>query len=66
MSKESGEGGWMLIKGKPNQKRGKRSDDDPRVDDEKKRDKLAGRLQKRYGVIRDEVEKHVRDWERGF
>jgi len=36
MSKESGEGDWMQLKGKPNEKRGKRSDDDPRVDDRKK------------------------------
>jgi uncharacterized protein YjbJ (UPF0337 family) len=30
------------------------------------RDKLAGKIQERYGIAKDEVEKQIHEWERSY
>jgi uncharacterized protein YjbJ (UPF0337 family) len=55
-------GSWKMMKGQIKQKWGKLTDDDLDVI-EGKRDELIGRLQKRYGKTRDEVEREVDMWQ---
>ncbi len=56
-------GEWQQIKGKVKEKRGKLTDDDLAYIDGK-RGRLLGRLQERYGVAKEMVEKQLRDIER--
>ena len=55
------EGQWKQIKGKVVEQWGKLTDDDLDVI-AGKRELLAGRIQERYGVSRDEAEKQVEQW----
>lgn len=55
-------GNWKQLKGKVKEQWGKLTDDDLNVI-EGKRDILAGKIQERYGVTKDEAEKHLKDWE---
>jgi len=55
------EGDWKSVKGQARQKWGKLTDDDLQVI-EGKREELIGRLQKRYGKRRDELESEVDRW----
>jgi uncharacterized protein YjbJ (UPF0337 family) len=55
------EGNWKQFAGTVRQQWGKLTDDD--VDMIKgERQKLAGRLQERYGIAKDEAERQIDDW----
>lgn len=55
------EGNWKQFKGKVKEKWGKLTDDDLTVI-AGKRDQLAGVLQNRYGIAKDEVERELDDF----
>lgn len=56
-------GEWKKFKGYAKEQWGKLTDDQlTRV--EGSRDKLAGEIQKSYGVAREEAEEQVREWEK--
>ncbi len=65
MNWDSIEGNWKEWKGKAKQQWGKLTDDDLDVIDGK-RDELAGRLQKHYGYAKDQAEKEIDAWTRGY
>jgi uncharacterized protein YjbJ (UPF0337 family) len=56
------EGKWTELKGAVKQKWGKLTDDDM-AEINGNRDILAGKIQKNYGLARDEVEKQLKAWE---
>ena len=56
-------GNWLEFKGKAKQQWGKLTDDDLDVVDGK-REELAGKIQNRYGIAKDEAERQIDDWER--
>ena len=56
------EGNWRELKGKAKEQWGKLTDDDvDRIAGQ--RDQMVGRVQKAYGISRDEADRQVRDWE---
>jgi uncharacterized protein YjbJ (UPF0337 family) len=56
------EGNWKQFKGQVQQQWGKLTDD--HLDEiNGSRTRLAGTIQKNYGIARDEAEKQVKDWE---
>jgi uncharacterized protein YjbJ (UPF0337 family) len=55
------EGNWKQFKGTARQKWGKLTNDDLDVI-EGRRQELAGRLQERYGVAKDEAERQIDGW----
>ena len=56
-------GQWKQLKGKMKEKWGKLTDDDlTRADGNV--EYLAGKIQERYGIARDEAEKQVKEFER--
>jgi uncharacterized protein YjbJ (UPF0337 family) len=55
------EGNWKMFKGKVQQQWGDLTNDDLDVV-EGKREELAGRIQERYGVGKDEAERQIDDW----
>jgi uncharacterized protein YjbJ (UPF0337 family) len=55
------EGNWKQFQGKVTQKWGKLTNDDLDVI-AGKRTELAGRLQTRYGVAKDEAERQIDNW----
>jgi uncharacterized protein YjbJ (UPF0337 family) len=55
-------GQWKQVSGKIKKQWGKLTDDDMKVV-EGNADMLAGRLQERYGMARDEAERQVREFE---
>jgi uncharacterized protein YjbJ (UPF0337 family) len=57
------EGHWKQIKGKVVEKWGKLTDDDLDVV-AGRRDQLAGVVQERYGIAKEEAEKQIAAWER--
>lgn len=54
-------GKWTQAKGEIKQSWGKLTDDDI-LNIEGKKDVLVGKLQERYGYLKDEAEKHVDEW----
>ncbi len=62
MNKDIIEGKWTEIKGAVQQKWGKLTDDDM-AEINGSREKLSGKIQKNYGLARDEVEKQMKAWE---
>ena len=56
------EGNWKQVVGKAKAQWGKLTDDDLDVV-AGRREQLAGRIQERYGIAKDEVEKQIADWE---
>ena len=54
-------GQWLQFKGQVKSKWGKLTDDDITSISGKK-DQLIGRIQERYGVLKDEAEKQVDAW----
>ena len=50
------EGGWRQFKGKAREQWGRLTEDDMKVI-EGRREKLAGKIQERYGIARDEAER---------
>jgi uncharacterized protein YjbJ (UPF0337 family) len=63
MNQDRIEGNWKQFKGKIKQRWGKLTDDDLEVI-EGKRDELAGRLQERYGIAREEAQKQIDEFSR--
>jgi len=57
------EGNWKQLKGKTIEQWGKLTDDDLDVV-AGKREQLAGVIQERYGIGKDEAERQVSDWEK--
>jgi uncharacterized protein YjbJ (UPF0337 family) len=57
------EGNWKLVSGKAKEKWGKLTDDDIDVV-AGRRDQLAGKIQERYGVAKEEAEKQLAEWQR--
>jgi uncharacterized protein YjbJ (UPF0337 family) len=57
------EGNWKQATGKVKEQWGKLTDDDIAFVNGK-RDQLAGRIQERYGIGKDEAERQLSDWER--
>lgn len=62
MNWDQAKGQWKQLKGKAIEQWGKLTDDDLDVIDGK-REQLAGRIQERYGVTREEAEKQVEQWQ---
>jgi uncharacterized protein YjbJ (UPF0337 family) len=58
-------GQWKQYKGKAKEKWGKLTDDEMDVI-QGKRDQLVGKIQERYGIAKDQAEKDVDTWARGF
>jgi uncharacterized protein YjbJ (UPF0337 family) len=56
------EGNWKQVVGKAKAQWGKLTDDDLDVV-AGRRDQLAGRIQERYGIAKDEAEKQISSWE---
>ena len=63
MNTDQMKGDWKQFVGKAKEKWGKLTDNDWKVV-EGKRDQLAGRIQERYGIAREEAERQVADFER--
>lgn len=61
MNWEQIEGEWKQFKGSIKSKWAKLTDDDVAALGAKK-DLLVGRIQERYGIMRDEAEKQVDEW----
>lgn len=55
------EGNWKQFKGKAQQQWGRLTNDDLDVV-EGKRTELAGRLQERYGIQKEEAERQIDSW----
>lgn len=63
MNKDTLMGNWKQLKGKVRKEWGKLTDDD--IDQiEGNYEILAGRLQERYGLSRDEVDRKINDFEK--
>jgi len=56
------EGQWKQIRGKVKEQWGKLTDEELDVV-AGKRDQLVGRIQKNYGVAKEEAERQLKDWE---
>ena len=63
MNWERIEGNWKQLKGQVVEKWGKLTDDDFDVV-AGRREQLAGKVQERYGVAKEEAEKQIAAWER--
>jgi uncharacterized protein YjbJ (UPF0337 family) len=57
------QGNWKQVTGKAKEQWGKLTDDDFTVV-AGRRDQLAGKIEERYGVAKEEAEKQVAAWER--
>lgn len=57
------EGSWKQVSGQVREQWGKLTDDDIDVV-AGRRDQLAGLIQTRYGVAKDDAEKQIADWQR--
>ncbi len=62
MNKDIFEGNWKQFKGKAKKNWGKLTDDDLDII-EGNSDILAGKIQERYGVTKEEAEKQVKDYD---
>lgn len=62
MNADTIKGEWKVLKGDIQKKWGKLTDDDMAVINGD-RNKLAGHIQKAYGLSKDETEKQLKDWE---
>ncbi|MBX3724705.1 MAG: CsbD family protein [Pseudoxanthomonas sp.] len=65
MNEDRIKGKWKQLTGTVKEKWGKLTDDDLKVV-EGNSEYLAGKIQERYGVARDEAEKQVREFERSL
>jgi uncharacterized protein YjbJ (UPF0337 family) len=57
------EGNWKSLTGKVKEQWGKLTDDDINVV-AGRRDQLAGKLQERYGIVKEDAEKQLAEWQR--
>jgi len=55
------EGAWKQLRGRAKEQWGKLTDDDLDMISGK-RDVLAGKLQQRYGIAREEADRQIRSW----
>ena len=62
MNEDIIKGKWLEIKGAIQQKWGKITDNEL-AEIDGNREKLAGTIQKNYGLAREEVEKQLKEWE---
>jgi uncharacterized protein YjbJ (UPF0337 family) len=62
MNEDRLKGNWKQVKGRMREQWGRLTDDDLDVVDGR-REQLAGVLQKRYGMAKDEVEEQIREFE---
>ena len=63
MNNDRAAGNWKLIKGKVKEQWGKLTDDE--IDQmEGRSEQLAGKLQERYGLARDEAERQAKEFRR--
>lgn len=65
MNEDRIKGKWKQLSGTMKEKWGKLTDDDLQVA-EGNAEYLAGRVQERYGLARDEAERQVREFERSL
>ncbi len=65
MNEDRIKGKWKQLTGTLKEKWGKLTDDDLRVA-EGNSEYLAGKIQERYGLAKDEAERAVREFERGL
>ncbi|MBN8481823.1 MAG: CsbD family protein [Xanthomonadales bacterium] len=65
MNEDRIKGKWKQLAGTLKEKWGKLTDDDLKVA-EGNSEYLAGKIQERYGLAKDEAERAVRDFERGL
>ena len=56
------QGNWKQVVGNAKARWGKLTDDDLNVV-AGRREQLAGKIQERYGIAKDEVDKQIADWE---
>jgi uncharacterized protein YjbJ (UPF0337 family) len=56
------EGNWKQVTGKAKVQWGKLTDDDLDIV-AGRREQLAGKIQERYGIAKDDVERQIADWE---
>jgi len=56
------QGNWKQVVGKAKAQWGKLTDDDLDVV-AGRREQLAGKIQERYGIAKDEVDQQIADWE---
>jgi len=56
-------GNWKQATGRAKEQRGKLTDDDLDVV-AGRRDQLAGKIQERYGVAKDQAERQLAEWQR--
>ncbi|HEY1339236.1 MAG TPA: CsbD family protein [Bryobacteraceae bacterium] len=61
MNKDEAAGKWQQVKGKLKQQWGKLTDDDLTIL-EGSRDRLAGQIQERYGIAKEDAERQVREF----
>lgn len=61
MNSDEIQGNWKQLKGAAKQQWGKLTDDDL-TQIEGNADRLAGKIQEKYGVARGEAEKQVKEW----
>ena len=57
------QGNWKLVTGQAREQWGKLTEDDFDVV-AGRRDQLAGKIQERYGVAKEDAEKQVTEWQR--
>jgi uncharacterized protein YjbJ (UPF0337 family) len=63
MNKNTLRGEWSLIKGKIKEKWGKLTDDDL-TEINGKREQLLGKIQKKYGLAKEQAEQELTEWEK--
>ena len=62
MNWDQAAGNWKQFKGKVKEKWGQLTDDE--IDEiAGKRDQLIGKIQKQYGISKEEAERQVKSWE---
>ncbi len=61
MNSDEMKGNWNIVKGKVRQTWGELTDDDV-AKVAGSRDELVGRIQKQYGITREEAERQVEGW----
>jgi len=63
MNEDKAAGNWKIFKGKVKEQWGKLTDDDFAVI-EGNREQLEGTIQKRYGIVKEEAQRQVREFRR--
>ncbi len=63
MNWEQIEGNWKQVVGQAKERWGKLTDDDLHVV-AGRRDQLAGLIEQRYGVVKEEAERQLAEWQR--